>query len=313
MSFRVDSNTPTIVPQGFKRLEKPLFTLDEVLQRENYILCDYSISNPVETDWYADHIYGVNRFSELELHPIEMQRDFMRFFAELLGSSKTLVSRGIPLEIQTMVNLLEGKKNFLLMRDHGGERGRERRFSEEKRNSVEREIFEEICDLFYKSYNQASRKVFSTKNEQIYTFLERLVLSVSEHTEAKTDLRGFYNPERRPKRTKDFHTDEQTIAISIYLSVFENQKGCVLGRDSDLRRILFNTMSFLSIPNRREYREIVDSCKINRINVYYCEQPDKADLDFDSSQFGSHGHKNISQETLRKIEADVRPYNPFLI
>ena len=84
--------------------------------------------------------------------------------------------------------------------------------------------------------------------------------------------------------------------------------------DSDIRRILFNTLSYLSYSNRTEYREILDSVRKNETSIYFVEKPQIAKLDFNISQFNPEKkRKGITPDNLQTIESEITPFNPLHI
>ena len=288
---------------------KTTLTLQSVLQQADYVLCDNSTFGQGKgSDWYWDFIYPIHRFSELDFNSIQRQIEYTKSSLNLLAHPKTFVVSGVSSEILTIVNILSDKISFLLGEEKRSLRRSGKRFTDHSENeSVEKVMLNELCNLLHVSYQQSKRSELARRNNEKYNFLERIVLSVTENTGAKVDYEKVYHPNRGPKKVEDFHTSEQLIATALYLSVSESKSCSILTRNSNIRRILFNTLSYLTYPDKSVYRGVIDSAtKKNNIRVYYVTGLNELRLDYDSSQFGlSKSRCRILPEKLQIIESQI--------
>lgn len=299
--------------EGEELAQKVSVNFDEILKHEDYVICDYSISSKEKgIGWYENSIYDINRFSELDFSSTEKEIESMKSFLSLLSNSKVLVTSGISCEIFTMVNLLRNKIKHLSLRKDPPKHSGKRFTRDANEESIGERMLNEIYNFLNESYAQSRRSEFSPAQKQVYSFLEKIVLGVAEHTGVKIDYGKVYNPNRKPKKVEDFHTDEQLVATALYLSVFEGKSGCILTRDSDIRRILFYTQSYLSYFDKTEYKEILDSIVKNRIRIYYGTEIRNAHIDYESPKFSPKSRARIPPEKLLLIESQIKPLNPFI-
>ena len=288
---------------------KTTLTLQEVFQQADYILCDNSTFGQGKGgDLYWDFIYPIHRFSELDFNSTQRQLEYTKSSLNLLAHPKTFVVSGVSSEILTLANILSGKISFLLREEEMSLRRSGKRFTDRFENeSVEKAMLNELFRLLHLSYQQSKKSEFSPRQIEKYNFLEKIVLSVAENTGAKIDYDAVYHPNRGPKKVEDFRTSEQLVTTALYLSVSENKSCTLLTRNSGIRRILFNTLSYLTYPDRSVYRGIIDSAaKKNNIRVYYVTGLNELRLDYDSSQFGlSKSRCRILPEKLQIIESQI--------
>lgn len=291
--------------------KRPVFTFNEILESNDYVLCDTSITGIEKGDWYWDSIYPVHRFSELDIGEIENKIRSIKSFNDFLMHLKVFVTGGVSRETFTIISLLADKIKFLSWRKGLTKRdGKLRREIEEE--STEESVLKEIYNSFFESYvlTKRFRFEFPHGNNGAYNFLEKIVLNVAEHTHAKIDYEEVYHPNRRPKKVEDFHTDEQLVATALYLSVVEEKSCGILTRDSDIRRILYHTLSYLTYYHEHErpkYREILQSIKRWKIKVYHNTdvRSQLAELDYNSFKFNHKKRIGIKSKTLDVIESQI--------
>lgn len=286
-----------------------VYTFDEILEREDNVICDLSITSAEGPSWFEESIYPVNRFSELDPVPTLNQIELTKVFLDVLGHPNTVVSEGIPLKILAAVNLISDKIGYLSGREAYRRKTSNKRVPKVPRGvdeeRVEKSVLKEACNVFYDSYVQARRVRFSPRQKRAYGFLEEVVLSVTEHTQAKIDFGMRYKSGGETNGFNDSHTDEQLVTIAMYLSAFENKHSGILTRDSDIGRILVNTLSFLSYQSCQWYKEILSSVKRNEIKVYYMTGLGVAKVAERSSDFNGQRRGKISPETLKRVTSGI--------
>jgi len=162
-----------------------------------------------------------------------------------------------------------------------------------------------IRNLFYQSSLKARETILKPEQRELYNYLEDLVLKVSEHTNSKQDF-GYRYRGSNEKEKKEFYTDEQLVSLALYLSVQGNE-GCIATRDSDLRRILMNTLRYVSDPGSdfcTDPNPFLMAIEKKGIRVFYPSSSEEGRISFDTSDFRL-GNR-LSHEEISRINQDLR-------
>jgi 3D (Asp-Asp-Asp) domain-containing protein len=69
------------------------------------------------------------------------------------------------------------------------------------------------------------------------------------------------------------------------LSLAENKEVGILARDSDIRRILGNTLSYLFYSEKSQFNDFLSQIRGNKIEVYFVSSFQQAKLVFDTDSF----------------------------
>lgn len=300
---------------------KKFLTFEEILEQGNYVICDSSLNSVRNIDWYWRGVYPATSFSEIDADLTERQIEDSGNFVSLLRNNNVYTVLGIREEIERIRNMvsdnikfLEDRERFFARRIHR-KKFREGGYRESRRR---KELLEEIRDLFYEICVEAKRKTFHPENKSKYKLLERIVLEVTKKTGAKIDYEEYYHGKKaRPKNTEDLHTDERIVATALYLSNAGKIDVGILTRDSDMKRILINTLTYVSKSGSREFLDFLSALKRNRIRVYYATWLDEALIDFDTSEIDSYTKRAdyIPPKLIKKINGEVLKglnENPFL-
>ena len=275
-----------------------IFTSDEILQRSDYVLLDTCVSTS-DGDWYSGTFLGLNKKSEFSLGSIEKEIESARRFADFLENPNVLVTPGVSQEILSFVDRL--KKNIDLVKIKAGFR----------RGWLKREDLEKLSEFYELQetrYYKCKESEFFPREKTEYDFLEKIVLGVTEETHAKIDYGKVYHPDRRTEKRVDFHTDEQLVASALYLSVAEDKSCAIITRDTDIKRILFNTLSYLTYPYTFAYAGIVESTNINKMIIYFPTDNAGFCQRYNSVEFSSHNRNVISKEKLASIRQKLNSY-----
>ena len=219
-----------------------LFTFKDILKQENYVICDSSVFSPSGPNWYWEGVYEAKNFAEIDSEYVKGEAEHLKYFTEFLANQNVYVVPGVCLELQRVRETVADKIKYLKMET--------KKYSKWGHHKGENKInlLQEVHDMFHESCMEAKRVSFLPKQRQEYNNLERIVMNVTEQTGAKIDFDEIYIQRTKPKKIEDLHTDEQTVTVALYLSVIENRKGCILTNDSDIGRILPNTLSYFFIP-----------------------------------------------------------------
>ena len=160
-----------------------------------------------------------------------------------------------------------------------------------------------MIDLFYQSYIKARKTVLKPTQRDLYDSLEKLVFGVTNNTRSKIYFGANYKGSRKGNK-EDYHTDEQLVSLALCLSVQGNES-CIMTRDSDLRRILLNTVRYLSDPNIFSSQDyLLDSIRGNRIRIYHTFSSGEGEIVLDTSEFNPT--TRLSREERNGIDQALR-------
>jgi hypothetical protein len=270
-----------------------ILSFEEMLEREEYVLVDTSVHESV-SGWFKEGIYPVSSFSGIDEELLISKRDGLKYFVSFLEEPRTYTSQGVSLELEKARNMVEFKISRLERLTYGPPRKK----SKGRKREQNRKFLREIRDLFYQSSLQARKSILKPENKDLYSLLENFVFKVSEHTNAKKDFSYRYKGYQGGNK-EELHTDEQLVSLALYLSVQGNES-CIVTRDSDLRRILLNSVRYLSDSRVSSQDCLLDSIKGNRIKVYYNSSLRMGELTFDTSEFELWNE--LSQEEIEGVE-----------
>lgn len=284
-------------------MKEELSTFDEILRQESYVICDSSLTSISSPDWYQGWVYDARFFSEIKRDILEAEIMDLKYFLEVLRNPIVFTTKGVLYELKNARDMIGDKLKFLNKQENlVGGKNRKRLH----RGDNQKILLQQILDTFYESSRQSESSVFFPRQKFQYNALERIVLKVTKHTDSKIDLDELY-PEKRakPKKVQDFHTDEEIVASALYLSVIDSRMGCILTRDSDIRRILMNTLTYMSLSDVKGLHDIRNTVKKNRIRIYYVTESERGNLVFDTSEFDPSRRK-LSREIIDSIDKETR-------
>ena len=280
-------------------MKEELLTFDEILRQESYVICDSSLTSISSSDWYQDRVYDARFFSEINSDILEAEIIDLEYFLEVLRNPLVFTTKGVLYELENTRDMVGDKLKFLNKQENLVGRKNRKRFH---RGDNQRILLKQILDTFYESSRQSKGSVFFPEQKFQYNALERIVFKVTEHTDSKIDLDELYPKKRaKPKKVQDFHTDEEIVASALYLSAIDSRIGCILTRDSDIKRILINTLAYMSLSDVKGLHDIHNTVKKNRIRIYYVIESKRGDLVFDTSEFDPSRSK-LSREIIDSID-----------
>ena len=252
-------------------------TFEDILKQEEYIIWDSAVISSPDTNWYHKMVYDSVSFLGINLETLGKEAEFLKYFLPFLENPNVFTVLGVALEIDRTRKIVADKIKFLKERERFlGKR------EFEGKGEAQKELLEGIRDLFYEYYKELRKSLFIPQQKQIYHTLEEITIKVTEQTNSKIDYSRYYEKRVKPKRDPGFHADEQTVAAALYLSSIEGKKGGILTRDSDIERILKNTL------NCRFLSGISDLITNNRIKIYYPTGVGKAHCRFNTTDFVYH-------------------------
>ena len=224
-------------------------------------------------------VYEARDFASVNSRCVREFTEYLKSLGEFFQNQKLFAAPAVSLELERARDMVADKMKYLKLR----EKSREDRKHHNGENKLM--LLQEAHDLFHKYYMHTRRISFLPRYKEEYSLLEKIVMSVTENTEAKIDLDEFYNIGAKPKSIEDFHADEQAVAASLYLSLAENKEGGILARDSDIRRILANTLSYLHYSKKSQFNDFLSQITMNKIEVYFISSFQQAKLVFDTDSF----------------------------
>ena len=272
---------------AFKKVH---FSFQEILDAEDYVICDSSIRNAL-----IKEIYPVKTFSNLDVDILHKSIESSSIFLSLLEDPNSLTTRGVIEEIETARDIIANQLRYLVQNSSNGKK----KYGE--RDKHKSGMLRQVQELHHQSYKVAKKSLFIPGNRQIYGFLERVVIAVAEMTEAKIDYSYLYGEQKAPK--KDNHTDEQLVSAALYLSAVDRKSGAILTKDSDIKRIVRHTLHYLYNSANNGYREIARLVKDHPVKVYQPEGPIHARLIWDSSWLERNGVPNfVSLDRIKSLD-----------
>ena len=271
--------------------ERNILSFEELLEREKYILCDSSVGYHSDFNWYYEEVYGTGSFSRINEAVLRRVVVYLEDFLLFLSNPNVYTVSWVSCEFENARNMVEKKMHFL----HAGY-GFRRKYKRPFQIPIQKELLEEIQTKFHEMYLQSRRSLLRPEKKKLYGSLENIVLGVTSNTNSKIDFDFLYG-EYTGKEKEDFHTDEQLVATALYLSL-AGKESCIFTRDSDIRRILINTLRYLSHPEAHNLGDMMEAVRENRVIIYYNAAPEQAEISLDTSQF-----KLIGKLPLDRVKA----------
>ena len=282
-------------------MKEELLTFDEILRQESYVICDSSLTSVSYANWYQDGVYDASFFSEINRDILKAEIIDLKYFLEVLRNPFVFTTKGVLYELKNSRCMVGDKLKFLNKQENLMGRKNRKRFHRGDNHKI---LLQQILDTFYESSRQSESSVFFPEQKFQYNALERIVFKVTKHTDSKIYLDELYPKKRvKPKKVQDFHADEEMVASALYLSAVDSKIGCILTRDSDIRRILINTLAYMSLSDVKGFYDIRNTVKKNRIRIYYVTKSKRGDLVFDTSKF-DHSRSRLSREIIDSIDKD---------
>lgn len=255
------------------------FTFEDILNREGYVICDTSVSSSPNSDWYWEGVYRARNFAGINSEHVKEEAEHLKYFIEFLANQNVYVATGVSSQLERARDMVADKIRYLKIE------GKKERDWKHKSGENQINFLQEVHDLFHESCRETRRVSFSPRQRREYSTIEKIVMSVTEQTGAKIDLDEIYYQRAKPKNVEYLHADEQTVAAALYLSIIENRKGCILTRNSNIGRILTNTISYFFYSENRQFNRFWGITRKNGIRIYFVSGIRQARIVFDSSDF----------------------------
>ncbi len=274
-----------------------LLTFESILKRRDYVICDSSVFSPAGFDWYGEGVYDARDFAAVNSRCVRELTEYLKYFGDFFQNKNIFAVPGVSLELKRARDMVADKIKYLKIR----EKSREDRKHHNGENKLM--LLQEAQNLFHQYYMRTRRISFLPRYKGEYDVLEKIVMRVTENTGAKIDLDKVYNTRAKPKKIEDFHADEQAVAASLYLSLAENKESGILARDSDIRRILANTLSYLFYSEKSQFNDFLSQIRGNKIEVYFVSSFQQAKLVFDTDSF--FPFRKISGRVVHDIDSKL--------
>ena len=129
-----------------------------------------------------------------------------------MQNQNVYVAPGLSLQLQRARDIVADKIKYLKLE---GKKERDWKYHNREDKMI---LLQEVHDLFHDSYLEARRVSFLPAQRKKYDTLERMVMSVTEQTQAKVDLDEIYDDRAKPKVVEDTHADEQAVAVDVDVS-----------------------------------------------------------------------------------------------
>ena len=252
---------------------KQNITLTDLLAKEECIISDSSISpGGYRGQWYRNGIAPATTYSSLNGQDVLLGHNASKDLRDWLAHEKVHTVWRVQDEIREFSEIIKRKEEKL--------------FSDSSTRELAdfdhvRLRLSEIAKN-YAAATQYAKDVVVPSDIHKSKFIYELVLKVSADTSAKKDYGHRYGREKsnRPDRK----TDEQLVAMALYLSMIEKKRTAIVSSDSDIGRLLTYATHYLIDLARDEVKPYVDRLKSNPVRSYFVKDVGIVDGAFDTSQ-----------------------------
>jgi len=239
-------------------------TFEDVLQREERIFTDTEISPQEQDGWYNDTVYGARRYSQLNhcllfqvLQSAEEMRDWM-------SNPRVNATARVADEIKRFRDIIRNKLKFLNRYERQMLRGRHRVLQDSVGRDMGKDLLESIGFVYHQIFGKARHKQFKPRHQQMFSYLEQMVLDVAATTDAKRDHAANYGK----LQAEDLHADESLVAAALYTAVVDFQPSAIVTLDIDIRRLLEVTLRKLACGEIKDTYGVYGAARYNNIRVY---------------------------------------------
>ncbi|MDP4012750.1 MAG: hypothetical protein Q8R00_04065 [Candidatus Nanoarchaeia archaeon] len=246
------------------------FTLDEVLNGENFIITD---GVNVQGRWYERAVYPAGSFAKLNQEVLTMlvEQELPAALNWVSSPKIHFVQRGVD-ELQRFAGIISHKLSSLNDYEKGSNKSRtkSKRIKINGPERVNGKILMENLNLMYNNLLKvAKRSIYVPENEELFRTISNLVDVVADNSNAIKDysMRHRYQ-DVSSRKAENLHADEQIVATAIYRSVIGEPTAIVSG-DSDIGRLLYHTVRLvtnLEMPNNAQFYDLFNQ---NPVFTYF--------------------------------------------
>ena len=289
-------------------MDRETLSFTEILGREKYILFDASITSYGDSDWYARHVYDVRSFSGIDADVLRREIGFLEETVSFLSNPNVYTVPGTISKFEKARNIVQVTRDFLNLRNEYNRKSHRHHSREaHPRGEIQKDLLKDIHDLFHDLSVQSKKSLLEPKKKDLYDILEKAVLTVTEETDSKIEFGPSYGDF---SESKDFHTDEQLVAMALYLSL-TGKENSIITRDSDIRRIFVHSLQYLLHPEARWWvGSLEEAIEKNRIVIYYTASPEQAEIYLNTSNFKIE--RDISSSRVWAINQNLKTQFPTI-
>lgn len=281
-----------------------ILSFEEILEKEKYILFD--TSSQEGSDWYARHVFNARSFSGINVDVLRQAEGRLERSLSFLSNPNVYTVPGVIPEYEKARAIVQESLTFLGVRYEHNKRGHKHRRVSHPTGGAQRDLLRNTHELFHNLFLQSKKSLLKPEDKNLYQILERVVIEVAEKTHSKIDFGPCYG---NFLDTKDFNTDEQLVAMSLYLSLKGNES-CIITSDSDIRRILVSSLQYLLDPKARGVMGLEESLEKSRIRIYYPTPPGEVETHLDTEGFEVGG--KLPFATVLDINQGLRSQLPIM-
>jgi len=240
-------------------------TFDDVLQKEDRIFTDTEISPQEPFGWYYT-VYDAKAYSQLNqdlLFQVLKSAEEMR---EWMSHPRVKATARVADEIKRFRDIIRNKLKFLNRYERQMLRGKRRAVQDSVGRDMGKDLLESIGFVYHQIFGKARHKQFKPDNQQMFSYLEQMVLDVAATTDAKRDHAANYG--KLPSQAEDLHGDESLVAAALYTALVDFQPSAIVTLDSDIQRLLEITLRKLASGEIKDTYDVADAARHNNIRVY---------------------------------------------
>jgi len=309
---RQETTNPDI---PFVEEERKIFTFEDILERESFILCDKGVTQEQEGgQWYTDGVFGAESFSELDEQALTNAKIVLeQSKKEFSYTDKVYTVPKVVEEFLQFTEIIQDKMSFLRWLENKKSHWDREADHEEKKKELK-----EIFTLQENIYQMAARQRFNQTGQPLFKTLENMIITLTQNIPGvKRNYDHLYNKTRnnyknKGNKKKVEHTDEQLVAAAAYRSIIEREESSIVSSDQDIAKIVKTFQYFLknnkSVPQRSN--PLTDSFKENPIRVYLKTDIKTAELVYDTSWNGPvfEAIESLGEEDHKRINKLVKRY-----
>jgi hypothetical protein len=284
--------------------DSELFTFDQILEREPYVLSDAEPVGCTHRRWYEEGVYNSSDFSQMDQRLLRTTNNDLQVVRTWFADPKVHTTSKVIAEIDRFRQILHDKQAMLNTAAVCPNSRRRKKYSRPDYSLDFAEcssLFGDICFKYVNTVRSARRNVFNPSDPDVFSAFEQFVVEAADEWCAKRDFvpRG----EQCFKKNEDLHADEELVAAALYRSFFDNERSCIVSPDSDIARIVIAVCK--KMQGTVWSYSANDSMKRYPVRVYFvvpgaAGKEEKYRLQFDTRDF-KHRKRTVREQYVDMV------------
>lgn len=248
-----------------------LYTLDAILEKEDFVLLDTSVINMgcISDDDIGTVFRNSPSFKSLSIGFLKQNlRGFSDFYALLINNRGNLhaVSE-VYEEFQNLTRIFALADNHFCRRDAWKARDKDWRHEEYPDiPCIQEELFKELYGVMLNTWRELGRIVYYPKYSKLYDIFVKSICLLEDYGNLKS-VDDFSNPSTRADSV-DLRTDEKVIAAALYQSVVEKTPAAIVCRDKHFIKLCTGCRQLFA-KNIPFCNHLLEHLSANPVTMYY--------------------------------------------